>query len=120
LLADENIHREVVEALANRGREIRSVADEGLLGADDTSIIERAFAHGRVVLTHDSDFGKLAISVRKPCVGIIYLRPGHIDPRFVIDMLDALDTLEIETAPPFIVVVDRRAETVRIRIRNEI
>jgi predicted nuclease of predicted toxin-antitoxin system len=120
LLADENINREVVATLAKRGKDIRSVADESLTGADDTLIIERAFANRRVVLTHDSDFGKLAISIRKPCIGIIYLRPGHISPSFVIEMLDALDALEIETVPPFIVVVDRKADTVRIRLRNEI
>ena len=61
LLADENIHPEVVAALAARSKDIRTVHDEALIGALDLEIIRRARELERVILTHDSDFGKIAV-----------------------------------------------------------
>jgi hypothetical protein len=49
--------------------------------------------------------------------GIIYLRPGHIEPRFVVEMLEALAEATIDVEPPFLVVVQRREGQVRIRFR---
>lgn len=82
LLADENIHPEVVRALAERETNVVSVAQIDLAGADDRSILARARAEERVVLTHDRDFGTLAIRAGEPFFGIvtcapaIYLRPA--------------------------------------------
>jgi predicted nuclease of predicted toxin-antitoxin system len=36
------------------------------------------------VLTHDSDFGTLAINVEKPYYGILYLRLKNLKPQNVI------------------------------------
>ncbi|NOY91621.1 MAG: hypothetical protein GXP55_10510 [Deltaproteobacteria bacterium] len=60
LLADENIHPEVVRALAALGKNVVSVLDEGLGGHSDRDVLAKAIETGRVVLTHDSDFGALA------------------------------------------------------------
>jgi predicted nuclease of predicted toxin-antitoxin system len=84
LLADENIRPDVVVALASVGRNIRTVHEEHLTGASDVEILRRARALGRVVLAHDSDFGRLAIQSGEPIVGIICLRPGHISPAVVL------------------------------------
>ena len=66
LLADENIHPGVIAGLRQRGHDVRSVEDEALRGADDVAILRRAHASGRVVMTHDSDFGRLAIQAVNP------------------------------------------------------
>lgn len=87
LLADENIHPEVVAGLRKRGNDVRTAGDEGLLGSDDVVILRRAHAARRVVMTHDSDFGKLAIQAGEPYTGILFLRPGHISPEFVLSAL---------------------------------
>lgn len=50
--------------------------------------------------------------------GIVYVRPGHIDPAFVMETLDAVAACEVEPEPPFIVVADRRGAGVRIRVRE--
>lgn len=51
-------------------------------------------------------------------VGIVYLRPGHIDPQFTIESLRLIAVRDLELAPPFIVVAKRTANSVTIRVRN--
>jgi predicted nuclease of predicted toxin-antitoxin system len=72
LLSDENIHPDVVSALIAQGRDVRTVRDEELLGHGGLEIIRRAHASGRAVLTHDADFGMLAVQAGEPFTGIIY------------------------------------------------
>jgi predicted nuclease of predicted toxin-antitoxin system len=118
LLADENIHPDVVRELKAQGRDIVTAIAEGLGGRPDADILRRAHAMGRVVLTHDSDFGRLAVQAGEPMTGVIYLRPGHVVAGFVIDMVAAIAALDAEVTPPFIVVADRRGDAVRVRIRS--
>lgn len=119
LLADENIDPEVVNGLIALGKDVRSVLDEGLGGCDDLDITRHAHRSGRVILTHDSDFGSLAIQRAEPYVGIIFLRPGDIRPAVVLGMLAAVDSMTIDIRPPFIVVAARKDEMVRIRVRSD-
>jgi predicted nuclease of predicted toxin-antitoxin system len=118
LLADENVHPDVVADLRKRGNDVRTVADEGLRGSDDVAILRCAHAARRVVVTHDSDFGKLAIQAGEPYTGIIFLRPGHISPEFVLGALAALEASSITVTPPFIAVVERKDAQVRVRVRS--
>jgi hypothetical protein len=55
LLADENLHGDIVRGLRRRNPEldIVRVQDIGLSGADDPTVLERAAAEGRILLTHD-------------------------------------------------------------------
>jgi len=75
-LADENIHPAVIEYLRSEGLNVLSVRECGLSGRDDESILACAASKYLTVLTHDGDFGKLAIAERKPFHGIVFLRPG--------------------------------------------
>jgi predicted nuclease of predicted toxin-antitoxin system len=118
LLADENIHRDVVEALRAQSKDVVSVHDEKLTGQPDVAILRRARELGRVVLTHDSDFGQLAAQMGEPIVGIIYLRPGHISPAFVLQTIAAVESRADDVEPPFILVAERREDIVRIRVRR--
>lgn len=117
LLADENVHREVVRGLASQGKDVRAVLDEGLGGRDDVEVLRHAYDQGRVVLTHDGDFGTLAYQTGEPLVGIIYLRPGHISPTFVLEMLEAIEATAADVEPPFVLVAERRDAVVRVRVR---
>jgi predicted nuclease of predicted toxin-antitoxin system len=118
LLADENIHPDVLAALAAAGRDVRSVLTEGLAGREDREILHYAHSCRWVVLTHDSDFGTLAIRNGEPYTGIIYVRPGHIAPGFVLEILDAVRALPVEPSPPFVIVAERREQVVRVRVRS--
>jgi hypothetical protein len=62
LLADENIGPEVVAGLRTRGCDIRTAAEEALLGQPDASVLARAQLQARVVVTHDRGFGRSAIA----------------------------------------------------------
>lgn len=118
LFNDENIHADVVALLRGEGLDVRDVKESGLIGANDLDLIRLAFADSRVFLTHDSDFGALAVVVGEPVIGLVYLRPGHISPGFTIDTLRVLLGQTLNLNPPFILVAERTASTVRIRVRN--
>jgi predicted nuclease of predicted toxin-antitoxin system len=118
LFTDENIHAEVVAFLRGEGFDVRDVKESGLFGADDLDLIRLAFADRRVFLTHDGDFGALAVVSGEPVIGLVYLRPGHISPAFTVETLRVLLGQPLHLNPPFLLVAERTASTVRVRIRN--
>ena len=77
LLADENVHPDVIVFLREAGLDVESVSEQGKFGLPDIQVLVQATQAGRVVLTHDSDFGGLALMGAK-FIGIVYVRPGHI------------------------------------------
>lgn len=117
LMTDENIHPDVVAYLRSQGCEVFDVKERKLFGASDVDLIQQAYTEQRVILTHDSDFGTLAIAAQKPIYGIVYLRPGHIRPEYTIGTLIVLFDQELDLTPPFIVVAKRNDECVKIRVR---
>jgi hypothetical protein len=50
-------------------------------------------------------------------VGLVYLRPGHIDASFTIGTLEALIAQSIELTPPFILIAKRSGHRISIRHR---
>lgn len=118
LLADANIDREVVDALRADGADVLFVREVGLGAAEDDELLELARQQGRVVLTHDRDFGRLAIARRAPFVGIVFVRPGHLAASFTLASIRTLFVAAVEVLPPFLIVVDRRGDAVKIRLRQ--
>jgi predicted nuclease of predicted toxin-antitoxin system len=117
ILADENVHPEITAFLRKAGSDVDSIAEQGKFGLSDSEVLQQAAEGGRVVLTHDSDFGGLALMGAK-FVGIIYLRPGHIRADFTIKTLEAIRDNAPEVTPPFILVAERTGDMVRIRVRQ--
>lgn len=117
LLADENIHPDVLAYLRQDGLDVASISEQGSFGLPDAKVLRQALKAGRIVLTHDSDFGSLAL-MGAEFIGILYVRPGHIRAEFTIQTLQAIRDREIEVTPPFIVVAERTADNVKIRIRK--
>lgn len=60
LYADECVDARVVAGLRRRDADIVTAADENLLGAADEEHLERAEALGRIIVTNDQDFLRLA------------------------------------------------------------
>ena len=58
------------------------------------------------MLTHDSDFGTLAVHEGQTITGIIHLRPGNRPSAEVIADLQVLLNTEIDWTPPLIVVCE--------------
>ena len=117
ILADENIRAEVAAYLRSCGHDVLAVRESSLIGASDVTLIRTAMAERRAVYTHDSDFGALAVAAREPILGIVYLRPGHLDPEFTIETLRILFDQDPDVRPPFIIVAARSGPNVRIRVR---
>ncbi|NUM48539.1 MAG: DUF5615 family PIN-like protein [Anaerolineales bacterium] len=118
LLADENIHPEVIVYLRESGYDIVSVSERGLSGQSDDAILNIAFQDRRIILTHDSDFGRLAILQDLPFVGIIYLRPGHIQASFTIKTIEVIQKQALSVQEKFILVAERTGNSVKIRLRQ--
>jgi hypothetical protein len=51
------------------------------------------------------------------CQPRCYYVPGHFSADFVLTIVDALESGEIEVEPPFLVVAERRGLNVRIPLR---
>lgn len=118
LLADENIHPDVIQYLREQGHDVHSVYETGLVGHSDSDVLRVAQQSGRVVISHDSDFGTITLAQSEPFTGIVFLRPGHIAPNFTIQTLRTLAERQIDVQPQFIIVAVRKQQTVRIRVRQ--
>ncbi len=94
-----------------------NVCRAGLQGTTDVELMRRAFADNRIIVTHDADFGSLAVLQGEPIVGLVFLRPGHIDPGFTIGTLNSILQANPDVTPPFILVARRTGDTIGIRIR---
>jgi predicted nuclease of predicted toxin-antitoxin system len=69
-LADECFSGPMFRALLNAGFDIVRSA-EVLPSGDDGSVLALAFREGRVLLTEDTDFGKLTVQLGSPSVGLV-------------------------------------------------
>ena len=101
LLADENVHSDVIAFLRKIGLNVDSVAEQGKFGLPDIQVLQQATESNRVVLTHDSDFGGMAV-FGVTFTGIIYLRPGHIRADFTIKTLQAIRDNAPAVTPPWL------------------
>ncbi len=69
--ADEHIPRAVVRGLRERGVDVQTVSEAGLLSASDEEHLRRCDIEGSVLITQDSDFLHLhALGVTH--AGIVY------------------------------------------------
>jgi predicted nuclease of predicted toxin-antitoxin system len=113
ILADENISPRVVSFLRQKGTDVIDTKEEKWHGKDDGYLLEKAFRDNRFILTHDSDFGNLAVKEGKSYYGIIYLRLKIPKVSNVIRVIEKLLSVDIELCPGNLIVVDDS----RIRIR---
>ena len=77
-----------------------------------------ALEQKRVVVSHDPDFGELAVARGEATIGIVYIRPGHIVAEFTIGTVRTLLARDPEVTPPFVVVAERSKNRVKIRVRQ--
>ena len=72
---DEHVARAVVRGSRERGVDVVTTPEAGLLGASDEKHLEYAFSEGRLLFTQDEDFLKLhAAGVEH--AGIVYTHQG--------------------------------------------
>lgn len=114
LLADENISPKVVAYLRQHDFDVLDVKEQNWQGTIDKRLLNIAHAEQRFVLTHDSDFGTLAINQGQACYGIFYLRLKNLRPDNVIRVCEAVFKQDLELSVGSILVIEES----RIRIRH--
>jgi predicted nuclease of predicted toxin-antitoxin system len=73
-LANENFHLASIHFLRNRGYDVESVLEKSP-GATDNDVLEWARREGRILLTFDSDYGRLIYESKlPPPIGVVYFR----------------------------------------------
>lgn len=89
IVADINIASPVVQWLRVHDVDVVYALYERWFRMTDREMLLRASADSRFILTHDADFGKLAIQMGEPYYGIIHLRPGdRLPPEVIADLAD--------------------------------
>ena len=90
VLTDENVSPKIVVFLRNHGLDVLDTKEQGWQGKSDDELLEIAYQDNRWVLTHDADFGTLAIHEGKPYLGIIFLRVRNLKSHNVIRVCNQL------------------------------
>lgn len=117
-LADENIDPELVTYLREQGFDIKDANDVGWIASKDNAWIELAKLEERVILTQDSDFGKIIFTQTTDFFGIIFLRPGLLSGTFHIRTMQAIFSAKLVLSTPFILTAKNTKESVRLKIRQ--
>ena len=97
-LADENISRRLVEFLRKEGYDIKDIKEERLYGVPDEEVMRLASKEGRIILTHDREFGGVLnnpLSFSKVVI-IRYSNqePDNVIKHFKVDLVRIKDKLE--------------------------
>jgi predicted nuclease of predicted toxin-antitoxin system len=89
-LANENVPRPAVEAARRDGHDVLWIAETSP-GMTDDAVLAQSLAEGRVLVTFDKDFGKLAfrLGTQASC-GIILLRPRLRSPDYVAQFVSTV------------------------------
>jgi len=73
-ITDENIARAVIQMLRNLGHDVKDIVESGLTGLEDDDIIRMGLDEGRIIITHDKDFGSILSYPLKEHSGVILIR----------------------------------------------
>jgi len=79
-LADMGLACSTVTFLRARGYDAVHLRDQGLQRLQDHEIIEKARVEGRVILTHDLDFGRIIAVSRASVPSVITFRLNDMRP----------------------------------------
>lgn len=81
LLLDANLSPRVTVTLRASGYDVGHVGDEGLLTAEDHTILAHAAASGQVIVSADTDFGELLSAGEQHRPSVVLLRSAdHLTP----------------------------------------
>lgn len=116
-LVDQSVHRSVTRRLQALGIHAEHVGEIGLSRASDAEILTMATSTGRAVLTHDLDFGGLAI-LATTAVGVVILRPAHHQVSDTLTQVEWLLRQAVEVEFPFVATCQPTRDGYLLRIRD--
>ena len=114
ILADENISPKLVQFLRSEKLDVFDVKEQNWNGKPDQELLKISYRQKRWRLTHDSDFGTLAIHHGAPFHGIIFLRLKNAKPDNVIRVCRSLLQQDFNDPSQGLIIVDEN----KIRIRE--
>jgi len=114
VLTDENVSPLIVSFLRQKEIDVADVKEKGWQGTEDKYLMKIAYTEKRFIMTHDADFGTLAINEGVPCYGIIYMRFKNLKLANMINVLEKLFVLDKDITEGVLIVV----EDTRLRIRT--
>lgn len=114
ILTDENISPRVVIFLREAGFDVSDIKEMHKFGITDKVVLEIAHSENRIVITHDSDFGMLAINQGVPFIAIIYIRLKIPSAESVINALRKFLETDIKISNGMLAVIEED----RIRLRT--
>ena len=89
LLANENISATVVRGLRREGHDVLS-AKESMRSEPDKELLARAQAEGRILVTHDKDFGELVYRCGRATHGVLLIRLAGLSPAAKAELVSAV------------------------------
>jgi len=114
LFCDESVDGPIVLALRRDGIEVLYVA-EMEPGLPDDDVLDRANAHGAILVTGDTDFGELVFRQRRITAGVVLIRlAGLSGAQMVRVVADAFREHGADLAGAFSVISPGR-----LRIRRD-
>ncbi len=116
-LCDENIPTPLIDHLKSKGVEVLSTASANLNSCPDIEIINFAYKNNFVIVTFDADFGKYIYTQQINFIGLIYLRPGHLNPSIHQQTINALFTETLSLTQPFVIIAEHLIKSIKIRVR---
>lgn len=82
-LLDMGLARSTANFLRAQGHDAVHLRDQGLQRLDDLGIVDKARYEGRVILTHDLDFGRIIALSQSRLPSVITFRLSDMQPRQV-------------------------------------
>ena len=79
-LLDMGIARSTADFLRNQGHNAIHLREQGLQRLSDHDIIDKARVEGRVILTHDLDFGRIIALSQSHLPSVITFRLNNMQP----------------------------------------
>jgi predicted nuclease of predicted toxin-antitoxin system len=79
-VADENLHRLVIQRLRQEGHEVVAIAETSPGIADD-AVLAIAVQENALLLTENKDFGELVFRLQLLATGIVLFRLGTASPQ---------------------------------------
>jgi len=113
-LTDENISPKILTFLRDEDFTVIDVKEKGWQGREDTFLLAQALSEKYFIITHDADFGMLAVNSGEAFYGIVFLRLKDLQPGNITRVMKDLINLDLDIEPGTLIVVGER----KIRIRT--
>ncbi len=119
-LIDMNLSPRWVEFLQSEGRDSVHWSEIGRPDSTDSELMDWAREHGRVVLTHDLDFGAMLAATQATSPSVAQIRAQDVRPESLAPLLIlVLRKYENELAEGALLIADHARSRVRILPLNK-